>query len=291
MLNHPLRTVALTIALALIPAASASARTETIRVFSKTDKLVLTQADGTVVGTPKGPPAAGDRLDIYGTDFAGDHKRHSKQPTGSEHTVCTFNDAPEPDCVSHVAIDGSQLIVTGNPGTIVGGSGKYLGATGKVVSNETVGDSNDSDVVAKVNVRPGSAPVASTPKAGTLRFFSRVDEYTLTKADGTVIKNPTQDPAPGERLDIYATDFAGDHKRHAKQATASEHVVCVFTDQAEPDCTSHVAIGSSMLVFSGFPGTVIGGAGRYLDASGKVVSNENVKGTENADIVAKIKVR
>ncbi len=151
MLNHPFRTIALTAALALIPAASASAKTETIRVFSKVDKVMLTHADGTVVDTPTGPPVAGDRLDVFATDFAGNHKKHSKQAVGAEHVVCTFTAAPEPDCVAHVAYGNALLIFKGD--TLIGGAGKYLNATGKVISNKTVGDSNDSDVVAKINVR------------------------------------------------------------------------------------------------------------------------------------------
>ena len=151
MLNHPFRTIALTAALALVPAASASAKTETLRFFSKVDKLTLTHADGTVVDNPTGPPVAGDRLDVYSSDFAGDHKNHAKTATASEHAVCVFGDSPEPDCVSHVAIGGSLLIFDEN--TLIGGSGKYLNATGKVISNETVGDSNDSDVVARIKVR------------------------------------------------------------------------------------------------------------------------------------------
>jgi hypothetical protein len=151
MLNHPFRTAAVTAALVLVPAASASAKTETLRFFSKVDKLTLTHADGTVVDNPTGPPAAGDRLDIYSSDFAGDHKRHAKKATASEHVACVFGDSPEPDCVAHVAIGGSMLIFDGN--TLMGGSGKYLDATGRVISNNTVGDSNDSDVVAKIKVR------------------------------------------------------------------------------------------------------------------------------------------
>ena len=151
MLNHPFRTALIATALTLVPAASASAKTETLRFFSKVDKLTLTHADGTVVDTPTGPPVAGDRLDIYASDFAGNHKRHAKKATASEHVVCMFSSAPEPDCVAHVAIGGSMLIFKGD--TLIGGAGKYLNATGKVISNETVGDSNDSDVVAKITVR------------------------------------------------------------------------------------------------------------------------------------------
>ena len=151
MLNQPFRAIALTAVLALVPAASASAKTETLRFFSKVDKVTLTHADGTVEDTPTGPPVAGDRIDVYSSDFAGDHKRHAKKATASEHVVCIFTTAPEPDCIAHVAIGGSLLIFDGD--TLIGGSGKYLNATGKVISNETVGDSNDSDIVAKINVR------------------------------------------------------------------------------------------------------------------------------------------
>jgi hypothetical protein len=151
MLNHPLRTSIVTAALVLIPAASASAKTETLRFFSKVDKVTLTHADGTVVTDPSARPVAGDRLDVFASDFAGDHKRHAKKSTASEHVVCTFGTSPEPDCIAHVALGGSLLIFDGD--TLIGGSGKYLNATGKVISNKTVGDSNDSDVVAKINVR------------------------------------------------------------------------------------------------------------------------------------------
>jgi hypothetical protein len=146
-----LKTIALTAALALIPAASASAKTETLRIFSKVDKVVLTHADGTVVDAPTGPPVAGDRLDVFATDFLGTHKKHSKKPVGAEHVVCTFTTAPAPDCTAHVAIGNALLIFRGD--TVAGGAGRYLGATGKVISNETIGDSNDADVVARIKVR------------------------------------------------------------------------------------------------------------------------------------------
>ena len=153
MLTHTLRTVAITAVLALVPAASASAagKTETLRFFSKVDKVTLTHADGTVVDSPNAEPVPGDRLDVYASDFAGNHKKHAKRSTASEHVVCIFGTAPEPDCVVHVAIGGSLLIFHGN--TLVGGAGKYVGATGKVISNKTIPNSNDSDVVAKVTLR------------------------------------------------------------------------------------------------------------------------------------------
>jgi hypothetical protein len=156
MLTHTLRTAALTTAFALLGAASAQAagKTETLRFFSKVDQVTLTHADGTVVTDPSVQPVAGDRLDVYASDFAGNHLKHAKRSTASEHVQCVFTAAsPEPDCVSHVAIDGSLLIFAGDPAKLIGGAGRYLGATGRVVSNKTVGGGNDSDVVAKITLR------------------------------------------------------------------------------------------------------------------------------------------
>jgi hypothetical protein len=42
-----------------------------------------------------------------------------------------------------------------------------------------------------------------------------------------------------------------------------------------------------MLIFAGDPGTVVGGTGRYLHATGRVISSKEVKGGD--DVVAKIR--
>jgi hypothetical protein len=153
MTNRTLRAALVAAALILVPAASASAKTETLRFFSKTEKVTLIKADGTEVQPGPGVvPAAGDRLEIFASDFVGNHRKHAKKATGSEHVVCTFSTAPEPDCISHVAIGGSLLIFRGAPGTLIGGAGKYLGATGRVISSKEVPGSNDSDVVAKIKL-------------------------------------------------------------------------------------------------------------------------------------------
>jgi hypothetical protein len=46
-----------------------------------------------------------------------------------------------------------MLVFEGNPGTLVLGTGRYLGATGRVLSNTTVGNGNDSDIVARITLR------------------------------------------------------------------------------------------------------------------------------------------
>jgi hypothetical protein len=57
----------------------------------------------------------------------------------------------------------------------------------------------------------------------------------------------------------------------------------------EPTCTSHVAIGGSMLIIDGNPGTVVGGTGRFEGATGRVLSNKEVPG--GVDAVARVTLR
>jgi hypothetical protein len=150
------RSAALAAVVAVCGAASAQAagKTETLRFFSKVDQVTLTHADGTVVTDPSVQPVAGDRIDVFASDFAGNHVKHAKGATASEHVQCEFTAAsPEPDCVSHVAIGGSLLVFAGSPGKLIGGAGRYLGATGRVISNTTIENSNDSDVVARITLR------------------------------------------------------------------------------------------------------------------------------------------
>ena len=151
MINHRTRLAALAVAVTAAVAlpASAQAKTQTLRFFDRTDMLTLTHADGTVVAHPPFPDAKpGDRLDVYASEFAGNHSHHAKRPSGSSHVVCMFSDAPEPDCVSHVAFGGSMLIFRGDPGTVIGGTGRFLHASGRVISSQEV--SGGSDVVAKI---------------------------------------------------------------------------------------------------------------------------------------------
>ena len=47
---------------------------------------------------------------------------------------------------------------------------------------------------------------------------------------------------------------AGDHRKHAKKATGSNHLRCEFGAAGPPECVSHAAFGSSMLVAEGMNG-------------------------------------
>jgi hypothetical protein len=123
----------------------------------------------------------------------------------------------------------------------------------------------------------------------TFRIFSKAVSITVTHPDGTVISQPPfPEMAPGDVLDVYSLDFKGNHKHHAKRPLGSEHLQCVF-GTGEPTCVSHVAIGGSLMVFGGNPGTLIGGTGRFQGATGHVVSSKEVPG--GTDAVAKIRLK
>lgn len=140
-------------ALLLAPdAGNAAGRTQTLRFFDKPVSLKLTHPDGTVVSRAPFPePKPGDTLDVNSLDFRGDHAHHSKRFTASSHLRCTFG-AGAPTCESHIAIGGSLLIFTGDPGTVSDGTGIYQGATGRVISSTQLSD-NASDVVARIHLR------------------------------------------------------------------------------------------------------------------------------------------
>ncbi len=134
---------------------------------------------------------------------------------------------------------------------------------------------------------------AAGGKTQTLRFFDKVVSVQITKADGTVVKRPPfPEPGPGDTLDVVSLDYAGNHAKHAKKAAGTNHLRCVFpANPGPPDCISHVALGSSMLVFEGNPGTLVLGTGRYLGARGRVLSNTTVGGGNDSDVVARITLR
>jgi hypothetical protein len=141
-----------------------------------------------------------------------------------------------------------------------------------------------------VMLLPGAGQAAS--RTQTLRFFDKPVSMKLTHADGTVVANPQSvQPQPGDTLDVDSLDYRGNHSHHTKRFTASTHLRCTFGAGA-PTCESHVAIGNSMLIFTGDPGTLSNGTGIYQGATGRVVSNKSVRGTANAsDIVVKIDLR
>ena len=141
-------------------------------------------------------------------------------------------------------------------------------------------------VVVAALAASSAVAVGGVHKTQTLRLFDKPVSTTLTQADGKVIdKPPYPEPKSGDVLDVYSLDFVGNHRHHAKHWSMSGHLQCVF-GAGEPDCVSHTAVGGSLLIFSGSPGTLTAGTGRYAGATGRVLSNKDVKG--GSDVVARI---
>jgi hypothetical protein len=136
-----------------------------------------------------------------------------------------------------------------------------------------------------------SAAGQASSRTQTLQFFDKPISITLTRADGTVVaRAPYPDARPGDRLDVNSLIFAGTHAKHAERWTGSAHLRCLFRTGA-PTCESHVAIGSSMLIFTGNPGRLTNGTGIYQGAKGRVISSKEVPGGHDAtDVVARIQL-
>jgi hypothetical protein len=132
------------------PAVAGQQQTKTLRFFEKTTDVSITTADG----TPKsGPPAAGDILDVAGVLYAGNHRRHARKASGTDHTRCVFTGPDSGTCRGEVALGGSLILVKsalgGNPFTIWWGTGRFKGITGTGTNTTVNEEENTSDVVVR----------------------------------------------------------------------------------------------------------------------------------------------
>jgi hypothetical protein len=126
-------------------------------------------------------------------------------------------------------------------------------------------------------------------KTETLHYHVKDVSMTITHADGTVVRRPPySEPKSGDVLEFNAVDYKGDSRHHAARWTASQSQRCVFAE-GPPDCQITVAIGGSLLIFRGNPGTLVNATGRYQGATGFVLSVKEVSG--GADVVARVKLR
>ncbi len=73
-----------------------------------------------------------------------------------------------------------------------------------------------------------AAPAASAKKV-TLRYFSKHTSTTFVNPQGLPL-GPNSSPAVGEISDDTGIDFVGNHKHHARKATASDHLRCTITN-------------------------------------------------------------
>jgi hypothetical protein len=144
--------------------------------------------------------------------------------------------------------------------------------------------------VAAVALALFPAAAEAARKTETLRFFSKETAVKFTKADGTVLNGlPDTEPQAGDLFELWAVDYVGDHRKHAKRWFGSDHTRCEFQESGQPECRTYAAFGGSMLIVEGFPGTIVGGTGRYYGATGRVIKNKEVKG--GSDVVVRVNLR
>jgi hypothetical protein len=127
----------------------------------------------------------------------------------------------------------------------------------------------------------GVGASAAAAKTLTLHFFSKQVYSRISDASGHPLP-PNSAPAVGDRVSFASNDYAGNHKHHAKRATASDHVVCTLTSTSSGLCDGTVAIGGSMILgddfvlnFNSSAATTVkitGGTGRYRHAHGIVIA-------------------
>jgi hypothetical protein len=145
-----------------LPAASATTRTTTLHFFQKNTSSTFLAPDGTPTQPPSAtsPPAIGERFVVTDNNYVGNHKKHAKTFTATDHLVCTITSAAgTATCDGQIAIGGSMLLAqnvtvnlagASNVVPINGGTGKYLHARGTATS-VTVGDTENSDFTVKVS--------------------------------------------------------------------------------------------------------------------------------------------
>jgi hypothetical protein len=121
-------------------------------------------------------------------------------------------------------------------------------------------------------------PATSAASAGrtkTLHFYAKETSFTFTAADGSVPRTPPANPKPGDSFDETDIAYLGTHTHHATRWTGSSHLRCIFATTAKLSCESQIAIDGSLILTKGDAHTalkIIGGAGRFLHATGTVTS-------------------
>jgi hypothetical protein len=135
------------------------------------------------------------------------------------------------------------------------------------------------------------AAASGRPANITWHFFQKAETFSFTDSSGHPI-NPNQPPPIGAVFAATDRDYLGNHKHHARQYVATDHIRCVVTTGLSAGgalgirCDGQIAIGGSMLLADGVNGTLTqtttsaplnGGTGKYQGYKGlaKTVSVSN----------------
>lgn len=138
-----------------------------------------------------------------------------------------------------------------------------------------------------------AAPSEASSGTVTEHFFSKGVVDGFYTANGTAITNSNAAPAVGDYIVSSDLDYVGNHKRHAKSWTATDHLVCTFVTASTAVCDGEIAMGNSMLVadhisenFASNSPTMVfqitGGTGALAGAHGTVTST-SIGNTNNSD--------
>jgi hypothetical protein len=134
----------------------------------------------------------------------------------------------------------------------------------------------------------------------TLHYFSKQTSSTILTPQGQPLEPNTQ-PSLGDITDDTGIDYVGNHKHHAKRATASDHLRCTINSFTSGGgtamCDGQIAIGGSMLLANAAPLTfsetnaptvlsINGGTGIYRHAHGRLAATTV---GNNTDFVIRVK--
>ena len=119
---------------------------------------------------------------------------------------------------------------------------------------------------------------ATASKKVTLKYFSKVESATVTDANGAPL---TGEPTVGSHLEVTDRNYLGNHKKHERKYSSTDHLVCTFTGPNTALCDGQFAIGGSMLLVqhqnitfkdAGLTVAITGGTGKFKGMKGTVVS-------------------
>jgi hypothetical protein len=139
-----------------------------------------------------------------------------------------------------------------------------------------------------------AAMPASAAKTIQLKFFSQAESVSLTDASGNPLAG--RDPAAGDKLVATDRNFAGNHRRHARRYSSTDHLSCTFTGPAVAVCDGQIAVGASLLLAEhvtvnlaedGLTIPISGGTGRFHGMHGTTVS-KSIAGSDDTDLVIKL---
>jgi len=136
-------------------------------------------------------------------------------------------------------------------------------------------------------------PTNAGAAGSTLHFFSKSTLQTITDSNGKPVPSSAA-PAAGDVLESTDLDYVGSHTHHAKNWTASDHLVCSLTNSSGAAiCFGQFAVGGSLIYADGvsvnLEGTstsvqITGGTGAYQNITGGTVMSKEVGNTNNSDV-------